>query len=82
MGAEKMTRYETIRRRITTVERNVIQSGYKQSMHDAGFYLPVDDQSNAWIDECGFEHIGVPAKPTNIGRNLGIPYVEIIDDII
>lgn len=51
-------------------------------MHDAGFYLPVDDQSNAWIDECGFEHIGVPAKPTNIGRNLGIPYVEIIDDII
>lgn len=77
-----MTHYETVRRRITTVEKNVTESGYRPSMHKAGFYLRVDDPLNRWIDENGFEHIDVPAKPTSIGRNLGAPYTEIIDDIL
>ena len=77
-----MTSYQGLRKRVAAVERDVSLSDYRPSMHKDGLYFQIDDPSNRWIDENGFEHIDVPAKPTSIGRNLGAPYTEIIDDIL
>lgn len=73
--------YESLRRRIATVRTDTIDATYKPSLHDRGYYLPVDDPRNKWVDDEGRTHIEVPAKLTDKGRRYNMPHQEIVLDI-
>ena len=81
-----MSRYDGIRRRVAMIREGAeigrgVQPTYKQRMHKRGLYLPVSARANRWKDESGADHVAVPAKPTAAGLRLGVPWVEVVDDI-